>query len=300
MQVVREWQGDGRRGILYLRKVQRGTTRKPALGRPGIAAIARIVTGQAQAEAEAMAPHVQAAARAPTPTSSLVAPRRSGSVRGPRRDCPARAQGAGRSCLHRPALCARGVSHRTRHHLPQPRRTRATAPCLRRRPVTTRPRGRPAAYRSTCSRRRARARNCAKAGRLRCAVQAAAPAWATGRATSFGAPSGEHWLPAETLCGRSRWPAPAEDSTGCTCCPPAGCVSRREAEADAAQEPLLSSFLYASILSHDSFPRSLAFVLSNRLSDATFLSTELFEARAAMRACHASAFRGPCSGTRGP
>ena len=52
---------------------------------------------------------------------------------------------------------------------------------------------------------------------------------------------------------------------------------RREAQADAASEPLLSSFLYASILSHDSFERSLAFVLSNRLSDATFLSTELFE-----------------------
>lgn len=50
-----------------------------------------------------------------------------------------------------------------------------------------------------------------------------------------------------------------------------------EAQADAAQEPLLSSFLYASILSHDSFERSLAFVLSNRLSDATLLSTELFE-----------------------
>lgn len=52
---------------------------------------------------------------------------------------------------------------------------------------------------------------------------------------------------------------------------------RREAEADAATEPLLSSFLYASILSHDSFERSLAFVLANRLSDATLLSTELFE-----------------------
>ena len=52
---------------------------------------------------------------------------------------------------------------------------------------------------------------------------------------------------------------------------------RREAEADARGEPLLSSFLYASILSHDSFERSLAFVLANRLSDATLLSTELFE-----------------------
>ena len=60
--------------------------------------------------------------------------------------------------------------------------------------------------------------------------------------------------------------------------PPLPCTLRRhEAQGDAAQEPLLSSFLYASILSHDNFERSLAFVLSNRLSDATFLSTELFE-----------------------
>ena len=51
----------------------------------------------------------------------------------------------------------------------------------------------------------------------------------------------------------------------------------RETEQDARAEPLLSSFLYASILSHDSFERSLAFVLSNRLSDATLLPTELFE-----------------------
>ncbi len=52
---------------------------------------------------------------------------------------------------------------------------------------------------------------------------------------------------------------------------------RREAKAEAAQEPLLSSFYHASILSHDSFARSLAFVLANRLADATLLATELFE-----------------------
>lgn len=52
---------------------------------------------------------------------------------------------------------------------------------------------------------------------------------------------------------------------------------RRQAEADAENEPLLSSFLYASILSHGSFERALAFVLANRLSDATLLPTELFE-----------------------
>mmetsp|Transcript_15038 Transcript_15038/g.45426 ORF Transcript_15038/g.45426 Transcript_15038/m.45426 type:complete len:981 (-) Transcript_15038:599-3541(-) len=52
---------------------------------------------------------------------------------------------------------------------------------------------------------------------------------------------------------------------------------RHQATQEAAQEMLLSSFYHASILSHDSFARSLAFVLANRLADATLLATELFE-----------------------
>ena len=52
---------------------------------------------------------------------------------------------------------------------------------------------------------------------------------------------------------------------------------RDEATRDAAEEPLLSSFLYASILAHDSFERALAFVLSNRLASAVMLPTQLFE-----------------------
>lgn len=43
---------------------------------------------------------------------------------------------------------------------------------------------------------------------------------------------------------------------------------RAEAERDASSEPLLSSFLYASILCHDNFERALAFVLSNRYSSS--------------------------------
>lgn len=54
-------------------------------------------------------------------------------------------------------------------------------------------------------------------------------------------------------------------------------ASREEAQKDAAMEPLLSSFLYASILAHNSFEQSLAFVLANRLSNATMLPTQLFE-----------------------
>jgi hypothetical protein len=53
--------------------------------------------------------------------------------------------------------------------------------------------------------------------------------------------------------------------------------ARREAERDAAAEPLLSSFLYATILAHDSFERALAFVLSNRLANTVMLPTQLFE-----------------------
>lgn len=51
----------------------------------------------------------------------------------------------------------------------------------------------------------------------------------------------------------------------------------KEAQRDAESEPLLSSFLYASILAHDSFDRALGFVLANRLANATLLPTQLFE-----------------------
>lgn len=52
---------------------------------------------------------------------------------------------------------------------------------------------------------------------------------------------------------------------------------RREAERDALEEPLLSSFLYASILSHTTWERALAFVLANRLASTVMLPTQLFE-----------------------
>jgi hypothetical protein len=50
---------------------------------------------------------------------------------------------------------------------------------------------------------------------------------------------------------------------------------RSEAQADAASEPLLSSFLYASILGHSSFELALAFVLANRLANTTMLPTQV-------------------------
>ena len=52
---------------------------------------------------------------------------------------------------------------------------------------------------------------------------------------------------------------------------------RAEAQADADAEPLLSSFLYASVLSHTSFDRALAFVLANRLACPQLAAVQLAE-----------------------
>jgi serine O-acetyltransferase len=50
-----------------------------------------------------------------------------------------------------------------------------------------------------------------------------------------------------------------------------------EARADSVAEPLLSSFLYAAILSQKSFDHALANVLANRLACAQLLPTQLYE-----------------------
>ena len=52
---------------------------------------------------------------------------------------------------------------------------------------------------------------------------------------------------------------------------------REEARRDAAEEPMLSSYLYATILSHASLEQSLIFVLANKLADSTLLPTQLME-----------------------
>ena len=52
---------------------------------------------------------------------------------------------------------------------------------------------------------------------------------------------------------------------------------REEARRDAAVEPMLSSYLYASILAHDSLESALSFVLANKLADSTLLPTQLME-----------------------
>ncbi|XP_024004646.1 serine acetyltransferase 4 isoform X3 [Eutrema salsugineum] len=52
---------------------------------------------------------------------------------------------------------------------------------------------------------------------------------------------------------------------------------REEAKLEAEKEPILSSFLYASILSHDYLEQALGFVLANRLQNPTLLATQLMD-----------------------
>ncbi|XP_072966524.1 probable serine acetyltransferase 1 [Typha angustifolia] len=52
---------------------------------------------------------------------------------------------------------------------------------------------------------------------------------------------------------------------------------KAEVHRDADSEPALASYLYATVLSHPSLPRSLAFHLANKLSSPTLLSTLLYD-----------------------
>ncbi|CAL9112807.1 unnamed protein product, partial [Musa textilis] len=52
---------------------------------------------------------------------------------------------------------------------------------------------------------------------------------------------------------------------------------KAEAHRDAESEPALASFLYATVLSHPSLARSLAFHLANKLCSSTLLSTLLYD-----------------------
>jgi serine O-acetyltransferase len=51
---------------------------------------------------------------------------------------------------------------------------------------------------------------------------------------------------------------------------------RQQAEEQSLEEPLLSSYLYGSVLSHQTFENALANVLANSIGDATLLTTQLF------------------------
>lgn len=58
---------------------------------------------------------------------------------------------------------------------------------------------------------------------------------------------------------------------------PIWAAMRAEARLEAEKEPLLSSYLYASILAHSCFERALSFVLANRLQNPTLLATQLMD-----------------------
>ncbi|KAL3702071.1 hypothetical protein R1sor_020093 [Riccia sorocarpa] len=76
---------------------------------------------------------------------------------------------------------------------------------------------------------------------------------------------------------QSAVPPPRENLDGLISGDPIWAAIRAEARLEAEREPLLSSFLYASILAHSCFERSLGFVLANRLKNATLLATQLMD-----------------------
>ncbi|KAK7263024.1 hypothetical protein RJT34_30608 [Clitoria ternatea] len=61
------------------------------------------------------------------------------------------------------------------------------------------------------------------------------------------------------------------------CADPIWNAVRDEAKLEAEREPILSSFFYATILSHDCLEQALAFVLANRLQNPTLLATQLMD-----------------------
>jgi serine O-acetyltransferase len=61
---------------------------------------------------------------------------------------------------------------------------------------------------------------------------------------------------------------------------------KAEARRDADDEPALASFLYATVLSHPSLERSLAFHLANKLCSSTLVSTLLYDLFVGSLAAH--------------
>ncbi|KAI4314636.1 hypothetical protein L6164_027524 [Bauhinia variegata] len=80
---------------------------------------------------------------------------------------------------------------------------------------------------------------------------------------AMGTPSSDSDSVLPSFIGDSNWADPIWDAV------------REEAKLEAEKEPILSSFLYASILSHDCLEQALAFVLANRLHSPTLLATQL-------------------------
>ncbi|GAA0182829.1 acetyltransferase [Lithospermum erythrorhizon] len=66
-------------------------------------------------------------------------------------------------------------------------------------------------------------------------------------------------------------------NSGCNGTDPIWDSMREEAKVEAEREPILSSYLYASILAHKCLEQALGFVLANRLQNATLLATQLVD-----------------------
>eukprot|EP00270_Netrium_digitus_P009569 TRINITY_DN2915_c0_g1_i1.p1 TRINITY_DN2915_c0_g1~~TRINITY_DN2915_c0_g1_i1.p1 ORF type:complete len:416 (+),score=92.47 TRINITY_DN2915_c0_g1_i1:259-1506(+) len=77
----------------------------------------------------------------------------------------------------------------------------------------------------------------------------------------------QYWKEGQGVEGSSSVTDPNED--------PIWLQARREARADADEEPVLASFLSSTILAHFSLERALAFHLGNKLSSSTLLATHL-------------------------
>lgn len=74
-------------------------------------------------------------------------------------------------------------------------------------------------------------------------------------------------------------PNPVLDSSlhNSNCLDPIWDAVREEAKLEAENEPILSSFFYATILSHYCLEQALAFALANRLQNPTLLATQLMD-----------------------
>ncbi|RDY03463.1 Serine acetyltransferase 4, partial [Mucuna pruriens] len=74
-------------------------------------------------------------------------------------------------------------------------------------------------------------------------------------------------------------PSPVLDSSlnNSDCLDPIWEAVREEAKSEAEKEPILSSFFYATILSHECLEQALAFALANRLQNPTLSATQLMD-----------------------
>lgn len=140
-------------------------------------------------------------------------------------------------------------------------------------------------------------------GGTRYAHQPAAPIWLLVSANTFAA----RWFEMGTLCRsaelrsaaqmahqqwkwRSRWRnhtgrREAQERRLRLCAIPKPTASpqefwhclREEAREESGKEPTLASFLYSTVVSHNTLEQALAYVLANKLGDRTLMPTQLLE-----------------------